>query len=180
MLIRVWTNRCKQALSKWAVYYRGTNDDEPNVQTQPEDTLNTTRPRRKKTPEAEEEEDPQRNDDAVAHEILSWEERTEAFPNHRWEPRTTTGPMVEVKVDRCTWSQRKYTSFPNRSQTQARRFSSRRHPWRHKPAGGQQTKQLQDVKHQFDGHGLKWYLRLDTTAGHRVDHSGARLPRLPG
>ena len=73
--------------------------DAPNVQMQLVDTR---------------EEEHEQNEEAINRDIHSWEERTEAFPNHWWEPRSTTnavaflpGPTVEVKVNRASWGFRR-------------------------------------------------------------------------
>ena len=97
MLMRVWINRCKLAVSKWG---RGIQRHERRRA----ECADAAR-RHAEPDEAEEEEDLRYDDEAVTQEIHSWEERTEAFPNHWWEPRTTTtnaitlfpGPMVDVE-----------------------------------------------------------------------------------
>ena len=102
MLRRVWLNRCKIAVSKWC---KGMQRHERR-RAECADAA-----RRHAEPDEEaREEDPEQDDEAITQDIHSWEERTEPFPNHWWEPRTTTnaiilfpGPTVEVKVTRASW-----------------------------------------------------------------------------
>ena len=95
MLMRVWLNRCKIAVSKWGKGMQ-RHADAARRHAEPDEEAR--------------EEDHEQNEEAITQDINSWEERTEAFPNHWWEPRTTTnaiaflpGPTVEVKVTRASW-----------------------------------------------------------------------------
>ena len=78
MLMRVWLNRCKIAVSKWG---KGMQRHERR-RAECADAA-----RRHAEPDEEaKEEDPEQNDEAITQDINSWEEGTEAFPNHWWEP----------------------------------------------------------------------------------------------
>ena len=106
MLMRVWSNRCKIAVSKWGKGMQ--RHDRRRAEC-------ADAARRHAEPDEEvREEEQEQNEEAINRDIHSWEERTEAFPNHWWEPRSTTnavaflpGPTVEVKVNRASWGFRR-------------------------------------------------------------------------
>ena len=106
MLMRLWRNRCKIAVSKWCKGMQ--RHDRRRAEC-------ADAARRHAEPDEEvREEEHEQNEEPINRDINSWEEGTEAFPNHWWEPRSTTnavaflpGPTVEVKVTRASWGFRR-------------------------------------------------------------------------